>query len=126
MEDSMPSGRIFRDLLATCNPRYIAVSVALVAFQAHAFNINPLERPDLDHGPFSWFADKVSQPVHETMTMLAYDCHARPHECEGSPQNFDRLKDGKRLAFLVNGVEWNDDPSLKLIGNILSVKDWVF
>ena len=90
--------------------------------QAH--NINPVERPDVSRWPTRYLAAKISEPVHETMTMLAYDCHARPHECTGSPEQFDRIRDGKRLAFLVTGVEWNDDPSLMLLGDMADIVKW--
>lgn len=46
-----------------------------------AHNINPIERPDVGNWATRYLASKISEPVHETMTMLAYDCHARPEEC---------------------------------------------
>lgn len=99
--------------------------IALLCSQtAFAHNINPVERPDISGWGSRYLASKIAEPVHETMTMLSYDCHARPHECEGSPEQFDRIRDGKRLAFLITGVEWNDDPSLMLLGDMADIVKW--
>lgn len=101
-----------------------AWALLVLATPAVAHNINPVERPDVGSWATRYLASKISDPVHETMTMLAYDCHARPHECQGSPEQFDRIRDGKRLAFLVTGVEWNDDPSLMLLGDVADIAKW--
>ncbi|NQD37725.1 hypothetical protein HPT27_11875 [Permianibacter sp. IMCC34836] len=104
--------------------RTISAALLLLAATAYGHNINPIERPDVSSWGSRYLSSKISEPVHETMTMLAYDCHARPRECQGSMERFDRLRDGKRLAFLVTGVEWNDDPSLMLLGDIADIARW--
>jgi len=94
---------------------------------ALAFNMNPLERPRsilifLRH---SYLLDKVSEPVHEKITLAAYDCIANPSKCRGDSIDIDRTSTKKSMGKLIDGVEWNDDPSRMLIGSLWSARKWV-
>lgn len=94
---------------------------------ALAFNMNPVKRPHsiLTFARHSYLLDKVSEPAHEDITLVAYDCHANPSGCRGEPADIDRTTTKKSMGKLIDGVEWNDDPSRMLIGNIFSARKWV-
>jgi hypothetical protein len=94
-----------------------------------AFDINPV---DVD----CWGKDylcKITKssegfkfPVHETLTLLAYDCYETPDVCSGGTANTsaDTLKKSGRLRDLELGSEWNDDPDALLRQNITKAYQW--
>lgn len=94
---------------------------------ANAFNMNPLKRPEsavkfLSH---KYLLDRISESAHEEITLVAYDCHANPKSCRGVPTDIDRTTMKKTMGTLIDGVEWNDDPSKFLLGSLLDARKWV-
>lgn len=103
----------------------IAISCAAVVAPAGAYNMNSVATPVLSYTSHAYLLDKVSDPVHEIITMLAYNCQANPGACRGQPLTFDRARVDKPIGHLVRGVEWNDDPSLMLSGGAIDKSRWV-
>lgn len=94
---------------------------------AYAFNMNPIKRPYsiLSFLSHSYLLDKVSESAHEEITLVAYDCHPNPMFCRGEPTDMGRTTKMKSMGKLIDGVEWNDDPSKFLLGNILTARKWL-
>lgn len=110
--------------------RRLAVLVALACWAqpgpVRAFNMDPVARPRGILWVPKALLDKVKEPVHEIMTVLAYDCHQDPSKCAGKEVAWKRTNLKQKLGRLLDGVEWNDDPTLKLHGGLSAVKWAVF
>ena len=98
-----------------------------IAGHCHAHNINPLEHK----GPImnmlfnsTFLLDKLGQPVHETFTSIAYRCHTKIEDCAGSDYEYKETDVNDGIGKLIQGVIWNDDPSLKLLGSLARKKEW--
>lgn len=94
---------------------------------ANAFNMNPIKRPHsiLTFFRHNYLLDKVSESAHEEITLVAYDCNTNPKLCRGEPTDIDRTTMKKSMGKLIDGVEWNDDPSKFLLGNIFTARKWL-
>lgn len=70
--------------------------------------------------------DKLKFPVHEAMTLLAYDCYETSDACSGgaSKTSADKLKKSGVLRDLVLGSEWNDDPDSLLRQSVTKAVQW--
>lgn len=68
----------------------------------------------------------VKRPVHETITLLAWDYYLEPENAEGgtAETSAQELKKRGALRDLVLGSEWNDDPDSFLRQNILKAQQW--
>lgn len=75
---------------------------------------------------FTKSSDKLKFPVHETITLLAYDCYEKPDACGTGIANTsaDTLKKSGRLRDLVLGSEWNDDPDSLLRQGVTEAMQW--
>ena len=71
-------------------------------------------------------SDKLKFPVHETMTLLAYDYYETPDASSGgaAKTSADTLKKNGRLKDLVLGSEWNDDPDSLLRQGVTKAIHW--
>jgi len=94
---------------------------------SYAFNMNPIKRPYsiLTFFRHSYLMDKVSESAHEEITLVAYDCYTNPKSCRGVPTDIDRTSMKKTMGKLIDGVEWNDDPSKFLLRNIFTARQWI-
>jgi len=96
---------------------------------ARAFDVNPI---DVDCWgkdylcDFTKTSEKLKFPVHETMTLLAYDCYEKPDACKGGSANTsaETLKNTGRLRDLELGSEWNDDPDCLLRQGVTEAVQW--
>jgi hypothetical protein len=96
---------------------------------AFAFDMNPI---DVDCWGKEYLckltksSEKLKFPVHEAMTLLAYDCYEKPDACKGGAANTsaDTLKKSGRLRDLVLGSEWNDDPDSLLRQGVTKAVQW--
>jgi len=96
---------------------------------AFAFDMNPI---DVDCWGkdylcnFTKSSEKLKFPVHETITLLAYDCYEKPDACNGGTANTsaDTLKKSGRLRDLELGSEWNDDPDSLLRKGVTKAAQW--
>lgn len=68
----------------------------------------------------------VKRPVHETITLLAYDHYLEPEKSKGgvAQTSAETLKQSGVLRDLVLGSEWNDDPDSLLRQNIVRSLQW--
>lgn len=94
---------------------------------AVAHNINPLEHKGIIRSALfgsTFLLDKLGQPVHETFTMIAYRCHTKIDDCAGAGFDYSQTDNKDGIGELIQGVIWNDDPSLKLMGGLGMKKEW--
>lgn len=105
-------------------------TVALISPRiAFGFDMNPIDINCWGSNflcPLTKAGEKLRFPVHETMTLLAYDCCEKPDDCKGGTANTsaETLKKSGRLRDLVLGSEWNDDPDSLLRQNITKTIEW--
>jgi hypothetical protein len=68
----------------------------------------------------------MKMPVHETMTLLAYDYYLDPESAQGGEKNTSAEELQKTGVFrdLVLGSEWNDDPDSLLRQDVVRAKQW--
>ncbi|QHA83680.1 hypothetical protein E3Z27_19420 [Pseudomonas mediterranea] len=117
----------------TGRPRLLVLSIALALGtapdQSTAYDMNPI---DVDCWGLSALCSvtdltaEMKQPVHETMTLLAYDYYLKPEEAQGGKANSsaEDLRKSGVFRDLVLGSEWNDDPDALLRQNVVRAKQW--
>ena len=97
------------------------------AGDSYAHGINPLQHKGLFNTLLfgnTRLLDRLGEPVHETFTSIAYRCHTRIDSCIGSDYVWTETDTRDGIGTLIQGVVWNDDPSLKLLGNVGKKKEW--
>lgn len=95
--------------------KLILIFLMIASNPAFAFDMNPI---DVDCWGNMLFCktlkltERLKYPVHETMTLLAYDVYETPEEPMGgsAKTSTSELKKRGILRDLVLGSEWNDDP----------------
>lgn len=95
---------------------------------ANSYNINPINRINFFFytDKFDYILGKIREPVHEYITLLALDCHPNSINCKGYELDIRRIRTSSITAPLVDGVEWNDDPSRMLLTNFRAATKWVY
>lgn len=107
----------------------LVLAVLLIAGQAAAFDMNPIDVDCWGHDflcKLTKETERLKFPVHETATLLAYDCHEKTANCKGGKANSsaaDLHKSGT-LRDLVLGSEWNDDPDGLLRQSVTKAEQW--
>lgn len=106
-----------------------AAIAALASASVSAYDMNPINvdcwgKKSLC--PLTNLSAGVKRPVHETITLLAYDYYLEPENAEGgvAQTSAETLKKSGVLRDLVLGSEWNDDPDSFLRQNILKAQQW--
>lgn len=114
-------------------PRLLCLSLALASGatcgRAAAYDMNPI---DVDCWGSSSLCSvteltaEMKKPVHETMTLLAYDYYLNPEAAQGGKANTSAevLRKSGVFRDLVLGSEWNDDPDALLRQNVVRAKQW--
>lgn len=118
-----------RSALAQTLPTALAFATALGTTSASAYDMNPVNvdcwgKKSLC--PLTDLSAGVKRPVHETITLLAWDYYLEPENAEGgtAETSAQELKKSGVLRDLVLGSEWNDDPDSFLRQNILKAQQW--
>lgn len=101
----------------------------LASGRAYSFDMNPIAVDcwGKDHlCDLTGRSEKLKFPVHETMTLLAYDCYVTPDQCSGgrASTSAEVLKKKGCLRDLELGSEWNDDPDSLLRQGITEALQW--
>jgi hypothetical protein len=107
----------------------VALSLAASSGLANAYDMNPV---DVDCWglealcPATKLTSNMKQPVHETLTLLAYDYYTHPELAAGgrAKTSADNLRKSGIFRDLVLGSEWNDDPDSLLRQNIVKAVQW--
>lgn len=110
-------------------PLTLAALAAITAGSARAYDMNPINVDCWGKDSLCLLTDKsagVKRPVHETITLLAYDYYLEPETAKGGVANTsaEKLKQSGVLRDLVLGSEWNDDPDSLLRQNIVRSLQW--
>lgn len=111
---------------------FFVVALSLAALSsgpASAYDMNPV---DVDCWgietlcPVTKLTSNMKQPVHETLTLLAYDYYTHPELAAGgrAKTSADNLRKSGIFRDLVLGSEWNDDPDSLLRQNIVKAVQW--
>ena len=103
--------------------------IGTVSEQVAAYDMNPI---DVDCWGLSALCSvteltaEMKKPVHETMTLLAYDHYLKPEEAQGGRANTsaEELRKSGIFRDLVLGSEWNDDPDSLLRQSVVRAKQW--
>lgn len=110
-------------------PMTLAALTAIASGSVRAYDMNPI---NVD----CWGKDTlcritnlsagVKRPVHETITLLAYDYYVNPEGARGgvAQTTAEKLKQSGILRDLVLGSEWNDDPDSLLRQNVVRSLQW--
>ncbi len=106
-----------------------AAIAVLASASAGAYDMNPINVDCWGKKSLCRLTDLsagVKRPVHETITLLAYDYYLEPENAEGgvAQTSAETLKKSGVLRDLVLGSEWNDDPDSFLRKNILKAQQW--
>ncbi|WP_454562752.1 hypothetical protein [Pseudomonas sp. AIG] len=107
----------------------VALSLTAVSGPTSAYDMNPV---DVDCWgldvlcPATRLTSNMKQPVHETLTLLAYDYYTHPELAAGgrAKTSADNLRKSGVFRDLVLGSEWNDDPDSLLRQNIVKAVQW--
>ncbi|MCJ8205127.1 hypothetical protein [Pseudomonas sp. RGM2987] len=128
-------GRLLHPIL-TCyiklrNFLFLSIVVALgtASEQVTAYDMNPIDVDCWDLAALCSLTEltaEMKKPVHETMTLLAYDYYLNPERTQGGKADTSAEDPRKRgvLRDLVLGSEWNDDPDSLLRQNVVRAKQW--
>lgn len=109
--------------------KIVAASLLILSGHASAFDMNPIDTScwgNILLCTTLQFTEKLKFPVHETMTLLAYDYYMSPDDSTGgaAKTSADVLQKGGRLRDLVIGSEWNDDPDSLLRQSVTRSIEW--
>lgn len=107
----------------------MAVLMAIFTSNAFAFDMNPIDVNcwgNIALCKTLKLTEKLKFPVHETITLLAYDYYETPDNSTGgaAKTSADVLKKSGILRDLVIGAEWNDDPDSLLRQSITKSIYW--
>jgi hypothetical protein len=111
------------------NKLLLSMIIIISPSMVFAFEMNPIA---VDCWGKSYLCDitryssRLKFPVHETMTLLAWDCCEKPDTCKGGDRDTSAESPHKsgRLRDLVLGSEWNDDPDSLLRQKITKDYQW--
>ncbi len=107
----------------------MAVPIMVLSSCVFAFDMNPIDADCWGNVALCKslkMTEKLKFPVHETMTLLAYDYYETPDASTGgaAKTSADVLKKNGVLRDLVLGAEWNDDPDSLLRQSITKSIQW--
>lgn len=124
-----------RRILAACGARgrfLIAAGCAFVSANCLAFGIAPITEDVQAEGVWNrvlrgisnaegdivdLYVESFRTPVHEEITGLAYECNLRPADCN----ELGRGEPSSAPKYVLQGVQWNDNPPLKLRASQLHI-----
>ncbi len=103
--------------------------LVIIPNRAIAFDMNPIDVECWGNVVLCKtlkLTERLKFPVHETMTLLAYDYYEFPDDSGGgaAKTSADVLKKSGRLRDLVLGSEWNDDPDSLLRQGVTKALYW--
>jgi len=101
----------------------------LASLHLWAFDMNPIDVECWGNVVFCKslrLTERLKYPVHETMTLLAYDVYETPDDPVGgaAKTSTSELKKSGVLRDLILGSEWNDDPDGLLRQSITKSLQW--
>lgn len=111
------------------NKASIVLPFMVLSNCALAFDMNPIDVScwgNVSLCKVIKLTEKLKFPVHETITLLAYDYYETPESSTGgaAKTSVDVLKKSGRLRDLVIGAEWNDDPDSLLRKGVTKSVQW--
>lgn len=107
----------------------LALSLFTATQPATAYDMNPIDVECWGQSAFcsvTKLTEGLKYPVHETITLLAYDYYLDPENTEGgrAKTSAETLKQRGVLRDLVLGSQWNDDPDSLLRQNVTRAYQW--
>ena len=115
---------LHRTALTRLLPMTLVTLTAMASGSVCAYDMNPINVDCWGKKSLCRLTDLsagVKRPVHETITLLAYDYYLEPENAKGgvAQTSAESLKQSGVLRDLVLGSEWNDDPDSLLRQNIV-------
>ena len=120
---------LHRTALTRLLPMTLVTLTAMASGSVCAYDMNPINVDCWGKKSLCRLTDLsagVKRPVHETITLLAYDYYLEPENAKGgvAQTSAESLKQSGVLRDLVLGSEWNDDPDSLLRQNIVRAQQW--
>lgn len=100
-------------MMKTITKLFVGMIVLASSSGVFAFDINPIDEHCWGQNracKLTRASDRFYFPVHETMTVLAYDCSETPDDCHGYDTGRPVRRPPGMVRSIIIGSEWNDDP----------------